>query len=295
VSFGITVTACGFWYAKNLVRFGNPFWPFYFGHRTMDDQTYSNFVRGIHAYGPRTLHRFLEVPWRLAADQAVVPFAALSVVVLALAVRRARPFAAYAVVFTAYWFWLASHQVRFLLSGAAVATIAVTIALASGGRGLRLALAAAAVAAVVVAQTEVHPFSANAAGGALTAQLGSPKSGYAVGLWSRDAYFHRYAGCEADAVAYLDARPALSPVLVPQTTLAPWFAHTTRFGKLPLATAEPRAALAALRAGGYRSVLLRQGDPQHLATTDSSTAAVRARSTRIWVKDGCTILRIGRH
>src|SRR5206468_2555487 len=143
-----------------------------------------------------------------------------SVVVLALAVRRARPFAAYAVVFVAYWFWLASHQVRFLLSGGVVAIIAVTVALAAGGRSLRLALAAAAVAAVVVAQTEVHPFSASAAAGAVMAQLGSPKSGYAVGLLSRDAYFRRYVGCEADAVAYLDARPALSPVLVPQTVLA---------------------------------------------------------------------------
>jgi hypothetical protein len=292
VSAGIVLVAGGFWYLKNLIRFGNPFWPFYLGHRTMDDRTYEDFVNGIHAFGPRTITAFLEVPWRLATDAAVVPFVALSVVVLAIAVRPARLPALFAVAFSAYWFWLASHQVRFLLSGVVVAILAVVIATAAGGRRERALLAFAAVAAIAVVQVKLHPFSASAAGGAVLRQLGSPKADYALGLESRAAYLRKYAGCQADAVAYLDEHPSLSPVLVRQTALAPWFAQRTTFGKLPADAGEPARALRELRAGGFHSALTREGEPATFASGDAASAAIRARLLPIWRHDGCTVFRV---
>ena len=291
-SAGVALVAGGFWYAKNLIRFGNPFWPFYLGHRSMDDRTYTDFVNGIHAFGPRTLNAFVEVPWRLATDAAVVPFVALSVVVLAIAVAPARRPAVYAVAFTAYWFFVASHQVRFLLSGVVVAIVAVVIAAAMGGRVERAALALAAVAALVVVQVKLHPFSASAAGGAVLTQLGSPKAGYAVGVESRDAYLRKYAGCQAEAVAYLDAHPSLSPVLVRQTALAPWFARTTTFGKLPPDAGDPPRALQELRAGGFHAALTRDGEPATFASTDVASSAVRHRLHAIWRSGGCTIFAV---
>jgi hypothetical protein len=258
----------------------------------MDDRTYTDFVAGIHAFGPRTFGAFLEVPWRFATDASVIPFVALSVVVLAIAVRPARWPAVYALAFTTYWFWIASHQVRFLLSGVVVAIVAVVVAAAAGGRLERGALALAAVVAVLVVQVKMHPFSASAARSAVLAHLGSPKADYALGLESRDAYLRKYAGCQADAVAYLDEHPSLSPVLVRQTSLAPWFARRTTFGKLPADAGDPPRALDALRAGGFHAALTREGEPASFASTDVASSAVRNRLHAVWRSGGCTIFRI---
>jgi hypothetical protein len=292
VSVGVALATCAFWYAKNLIRFHNPFWPFYFGHRGLDDGTYNAFLAGVHAFGPRTPVAFLEVPWRLASDQLVVPFLALSLVVLALLARPARGLAIYALVFVTYWFWIATHQVRFILSGVVAAIIAVVVALAVGGRALRVAFAVAAVVAVVVAQARVHPFSLSATGTAVAAQFGSPKAKVALGLESRESYFRRYVGCEADAVTYLDAHPGLSPVLLRQTALAPWFARTTRFGKLPLDTTSPARAARALKAGGFRSALVRDSEPGTFATGAYPSTAVERVLRPLWREGDCAILRV---
>jgi Dolichyl-phosphate-mannose-protein mannosyltransferase len=289
---GITLVTSAFWYVKNLIRFGNPVWPFYLGHRGVDDSTYTAFISGVHAFGPRTLHAFLEVPWRLSGDASLVPFLALSLVVLALVPRPSRALAGFALVFASYWFWLATHQVRFLLTGVAASIIAVVVALAAGGRALRVAFAVAAIAAIVVAQTRIHPFSIAGVPGALAAELGSPKAQYAVGLESRSAYLRRYFGCEADAVSFLAARPALSPVLMRQTALEPWFGGAVQFGKLPLGAVTPARAARALQAGGFKSALVRASEPGTFATGEGPSVAVDRRLRRIWHEGDCTIFRV---
>lgn len=294
VTAALTVAVSVFWYGKNLIRFGNPLWPFYFGHRSLDNSTYTAFINGVHAFGPRTPHAFLEVPWRLASDASIVPFLAVSLVVFALLAKPARAPAAYALVFVTYWFWIATHQVRFLLTGVVASILAVVIAVASGGRWLRVTFAAAAVVAVGVVQTHLHPFSISSAGGALAAQVGSPKARYALGLDSRAVYLRRYFGCEADAVTYLDAHPALSPVLMRQTALVPWFGRTTRFGKLPLSAVTPGRAVRALDDEGFRAVLVRASEPGTLATGSFPSSAVERRLRPLWRQGDCAILRVAR-
>jgi hypothetical protein len=293
VSAGVELVICAFWYVKNLIRFGNPFWPFYFGHQPLDDQTYSNFIAGVHAFGAQTIQTFLEVPWRFANDASIVPFVALSVVVVALALRLTRWPAVYVLALVTYWFWIESHQVRFLLSGVVVAIVAVVIAAAAGGRVERAALAIAALAAVVVVQANLRPFSPRTVSGAVLSWLGSPKAGYALGLDSRAAFFRRYTGCQAEAVAYLDLHPSLSPVLVRQTSLAPWFARRTTFGKLPDDAGTPARALSELRAGGFHAALTREDEPASFASTDAASTAIRGRLRPIWRHDGCTIFAVG--
>jgi hypothetical protein len=292
ISLGVTIVTCVFWYGKNLIRFGNPTWPFYFGHHTLDEHTYTDFVNGVHVFGPRTVHAFLEVPWRLASDASVIPFLALSIVVLALLVRQARAIAAYGLLYVTYWFWIATHQVRFLLTAVAAAILAVTIALAAGRRSLRVGFAVAALVAVALVQTHLHSFSIAGARAALAAQFGSPKAQYALGLESRRTFLRRYVGCEADAVAYLDARRDLSPVLVRQTALEPWFARTTRFGKLPLGATTADRAARALRAGAFRAAFVRDSEPGTFATGAAASRVVDRRLRPVWRAGDCTIFRI---
>ena len=56
-----------FWYAKNLILFGNPVWPFYLGHRGMPDAEYLQLVYDnlAHFTFPRTLINYLLTPYRL--------------------------------------------------------------------------------------------------------------------------------------------------------------------------------------------------------------------------------------
>ena len=220
--------------------------------------------------------------WRLASDASIVPFLALSLVVFALLAKPARALAAYALVFVTYWFWIATHQVRFLLTGVVASIVAVVIAVASGGRWLRVTFAAAAVVAVGVAQTHLHPFSISSAGGALAAQVGSPKARYALGLDSRAVYLRRYFGCEADAVTYLDAHPALSPVLMRRRRSYRGSGGRHASGSFRSAPSTPGRAVRALDDEGFRAVLVRASEPGTLATGSFPSSAVERRLRPLW-------------
>jgi hypothetical protein len=293
---GLALAACVFWYGKNLLRLGNPVFPFALGHRGVSDATYTYFLDSVRTFGRRTVRAFLEVPWRFATDGEAVAFVAFYLAPLSLVARVPRAAAglllAYAALYTTYWFWLASHQTRFLLSAVAVAIVlaAAAVTRARGAAGLA-AVAVVAVAAIAVAQAREASFAAGDVPDALAAWFGNPKARYALGLDSRTAYLTRYFGCEVDAVNLLAARRLRGAVGLDELSPPAYFATANRFEPLHVTATTPTAARAQLRRDGFRFALARD-EPVTQLSSNAAAGPLLAAARPFWQRDGCTLYRL---
>jgi hypothetical protein len=292
---GITVTGCGYWYTKNLIRFGNPVFPFAFGHPGVTDATYRYFVDTVHAFGPRTVRAFLEVPSRFAADASATAYLGFGLAPLALLTRgpwrAAALLLAYVVAYTTYWFWLGSHQTRFLMSAVVIAIVlgAAAMGAARGRAGLA---AAAILAASLVTFAHVHGrhFDRDLRG-AVSTWLLAQKSRYAIGLESRNAYLHHYFGCQVDAVDMLAQRHLRGAVGLWELAPPPDYPRENRLLPLHVTATTPAGARAQLRAEGFRFVL----GPGDSAVGLSSNPAARpllAAARPFWHLGDCTVFRL---
>jgi hypothetical protein len=209
--FATVVVGTGFWYGKNAVRYGNPFYPLYFGHPGVSDVAYRGLIDAIQQFGPRTLHDFVRIPHRYARLTDLTVFLSFYLAPFALLVGRStaivRLLFAWFVLYSTYWFFLATHQTRFLMSAVVTAAILLAITLVQLRALLpRLALVAAAVAAIVLTNTHiVDPTRANL-GYATKAKLRWSTWRYALGLESKTDYLQPYFGCHLTAMHYLEQR-----------------------------------------------------------------------------------------
>jgi hypothetical protein len=295
---GLALAACVFWYGKNLVRLGNPVFPFAFGHPGVSDATYTYFLDSVRTFGPRTLRAFLEVPWQFATVGEVVAFLAFYLSPLSLVARVPRVAAAlllaYAALYTTYWFWLASHQTRFLLSAVAVAIVlaAAAVTRARGAAGYA-AVAVVAVAAIAVAQARVASFVVADVPDAVAAWFGDPKARYALGLDSRTAYLRRYFGCEVDAVDALASRHLTGAVGLEELSPPAYFATANHVEPFHVTATTPAAARAQLRGEGFRFALARD-EPVTALSSNAAARPVLAAARPVWRRDGCTLYRLPR-
>jgi hypothetical protein len=285
----------GFWYLKNLVRFGNPVYPLYLGHEGIPADTYRYFLGRVEQFGPRTARGFVRVPWRFAQLADLPSFLALQLAPLALLVRRARTASAlllgYAVAYALYWYWFGSHQVRFLEPAVVVALLLVAVAVAAGGARTRIALVLLAVAAVGLAQARTHGFSASQAPAVVRSWFGDPKARFALGLDSRATYFRRYFGCEVDALRFLDARGERGAVGVLVGDRGGYY--TDRFVPLASTARTPAAAARELRAAEIRFLLARGGARPAALSTNPPLRTVLAHEARpLWQSDDCALFRL---
>jgi hypothetical protein len=266
-------------------------YPLYFGHRGVDEGSYKHFLADVQQFGPRTAYGFVTAPSRYANLVAVVAFVSAYVAPLALFVRRFRVevgiMLAYALWYFAYWYWLGTHQLRFLAPATTVAIVLAAIALTR--RATLVAAVVVAAVAVGVAEARLHSFGADQIRPAAEAAVGAPKSGYALGLESRRAFLRHYFGCEYDAVAWLERRRADGAVVIAEGSLAPWFARRNEFR--PLVTSAPtRAGVARdLRAQGFRWIFTLAGT-SHMSS-DPVADALLARARPVWSGAGCALAR----
>lgn len=129
--------------------------PFLFGHEGISQQTYEELLAAIRQFGPRTPDAFLRLPQRFATLAGATAFLAFCLLPFSVAIRRTRLFVAilalYVLAYAAYWFFLASHQERFLSPALIAGVVLASIVLTTVALPLRLAAAATAVAIFVVA------------------------------------------------------------------------------------------------------------------------------------------------
>jgi hypothetical protein len=291
----ITLTACGYWYGKSLVRFGNPVFPFAFGHPGVTDATYAYFVSTVHAFGPRTMHAFAAIPSRFASDASATAYLGLVFAPLALLARGPWRAAAlllvYVAAYTTYWFWLGSHQTRFLMSAVVIAIVlgAVAAGAARGVAGLAL-VATVAAASVAFAHLHGRHFDRDVRG-AISTWLDTTKSRYALGLESRSAYLHHYFGCQVDAVDFLARRHLEGAVGLWELAPPPDYPRHNRLEPLHVTATTPAAVRVQLREEGFEFLL---GSGSSAAGLSSNPAArpILAAARPFWHEGDCTLFNL---
>jgi hypothetical protein len=291
----VAVAGCGYWYVKNLVRFGNPVFPFALGHPGVTDATYRYFVGTVHAYKPRSLTKFLDVPSEFASDPGVTAYLALVLAPLALLARgpwrAAALLLAYVATYTTWWYWFGSSQTRFLMSA-----VLIAIVLGAAAIGAARGLAGVAVAAVVAggfatsAKLLHNSFDRNLHEVAAT-WLQTQKSRYALGLESTSEYLHHYFGCQVDAVDDLARRNLRGAVGLWELAPPPDYPRHNLLTPLHITATTPAAVRTQLRDEGFRYVM---GVGNSAVGLSSNPAAqpVLAAARPFWHHGDCTLFRL---
>jgi hypothetical protein len=291
----IALVACGYWYGKNLVRFGNPLYPFAFGHPGITDALYKGWLLSVHQFGNRSARGFVETPTTFATTPTVALFLGFVLAPLALLARGSRKAAAlllvYVLVYTTYWYWYASSQTRFLTSAVVVAI--VLGAAAFGAARNRLALVgvvAVALAATLAQQASSHSFDTDAHG-ALRTWLDTFDARYTVGLRSRNDYLRRYFGCQVDAVNTLARRRLRGGVALWYLDPTIYYARENRLR--PIHVDGPTAAdvRAQLRREGFRYALT-QGRLLDQLSPYPAVQQALSDARPFWQYQDCTLYRL---
>jgi hypothetical protein len=289
------LAGCVYWYGKNLVRFGNPVFPFALGHPGVSDATYRYFVQTAQDFGHRTATGFARIPLRFASDASATVFLGFALSPFALAARGPRRAAAfllaYVVAYSACWYWLESSQTRFLMSAALAATVlgAVALGAARGARGL-VVVSAASIALIAAAQLDTNGFNLHVRDAARS-WLGTQKAAYAVGLESTHHYLERYFGCQVDAVDTLAAKRLAGNVALWDLSPPPDYPRRNRLEPMNVTATTPAGVAAQLRARGIRFALA-QGQPVEELSTNPAARPLLRRAVPFWRRGDCTLYRL---
>jgi hypothetical protein len=275
VATSVAIAVCGFWYAKNAVRHGNPVYPLVLGHRGVSDEEYRSLVAALQHFGPRTIDAFVHLPARFSRPLELPTFFLFFAAPAAILVRRRGPMAAalaaYFALYVAYWFFLASHQRRFLLPAFFAGSIAVAIVAFAGGPATR----SIALVSATLGLFALHPASTltrRALVEDVKAKLSVSSLSYAAGQTTRDAFLADRFGCQYRVVRYLP-RHDLDGRVVDNWTrwfgynLAPYTAN--QFAPLPpdLLRVNTSRAKQALTRHGFRYLYVRTWDKRQFALT----------------------------
>jgi hypothetical protein len=296
---GIVLVACGYWYGKNLVRFGNPLYPFAFGHPGITDALYQGWLASIHHFGspkwPRTLTGFLDTPSHFDQTASVAPFGAFAAAPFSLAARGSRRAAAfliaYALAYATYWYWLGSSQTRFLMSAIVVAIILAAVAVGAA-RG-PLWIGAVAVAALALAYSDHdrhHSFGFDVRGMAAT-WLDTSQARYALGFESASQYLHRYFGCQVDAVDLLARHRLRGGVALWYLAPTMVYPRANRVAPIHVDGATAASVRFELRRQDLRYALT-QGNTLRQLSPYPAVQRVLSESQPLWRYQACTLYRL---
>lgn len=309
----IPIVVAGFWYAKNAARYGNPFYPLYLGHTGVSQAEYQSLLDAIQQFGPRTLHAFVRIPLRFGVLGGLPLFLGWYMFPFVALVGRARRglllLAAFVPLYTTYWFFLGTHQTRFLANAEAVVVILFAVVLLRlDSFPLRVAIAAIAVTAIQLGSPHMldgsHGWHAT-----IGQKVWSPDWDYAFGRQSRTAYLESSFGCEYGAVSY--AQTHLNGVVMDNWTQWHDSILSIYTSRVPFVTLSPEPDIPArtqLRRADMHYAYVREGTKQRFGEETKAqpgtieAAYYRARypveqralrdATVIWHEGDCRIYRL---
>lgn len=195
----LVILFSGFWYLKNLLLYKNPFYPLYFGHQGVDEATYQSLITAIQQFGPKTIENFLSIPKRYFSLVNLPVFFSLYLAPLSLLIRIGRSFHSrlflYFLFYIFYWFFIATHQTRFLMPAILVAMILTAIFL----RNILKHPTAAIIIVIIGAVITLNIFTSFLKTSILQSTVQwyiVDKIKYGLGMESKSDVLNRNIGCQ---------------------------------------------------------------------------------------------------
>jgi hypothetical protein len=308
---GLVVVIAGYWYVENLVMFGNPTYPLLFGHKGIDQATYESLVGAIQQFGSRTTWDFLALPARFAYPQGALTFIAIAAAPLSVLVRTHRLFIAvllsYWIWYMAYWFFAASHQLRFFMPAAIVAMILVAVAAVQLPREVLPALAVLAYVVSFVAYPQIGRTVVLELPEVVKAKIHASRLKYPLGLESQDEFLTRQFGCRYELIRRLDHLGASGNVVDNWSQYDLPIAHyirDNRFVPFTSASRDPSEIMSELRRAGLKFLYVRPQTKRGVAENpdpfvkayregrDTVEEIILRHSERLMVVGDCFLYRL---
>lgn len=224
----------GFWYIKNLFMHKNPFYPLYFGHEGYSDEQYKSLVNAIHEFGDKTFLNFFNITKRYLTTNSFFIFASLYLSPIILFFKKDKFFktlSVYVLLFSFYWFFIATHQIRFL-APALVCSLIILSHLIFKIQEKVLIKSGLAISIIFVV------FNSLFLKGDLVStwnnfwntKLHVRERQYALGNISESEFLHRQFGCQYDVVSYLKENNITDRVV---DNWSVWHAPSVSFYAIP--------------------------------------------------------------
>ena len=195
----------GFWYVKNMLLFGNPFYPLYFGHPGVTDAEYRGLLDAIQEFKPKTWASFVSLMDYFRETARSPVFIAMTISPLALFGRKKRGFATalflYFVLYVLYWFFLGTHQLRFFAPAALAALILAAIFLSRIPAKLMLV----GLAVLTFVMYRMPYFDQSVGSYFWGTKFHLTERQYALGHLTQDEFMYRWYGCYYSTIRYLDS------------------------------------------------------------------------------------------
>lgn len=239
----------GFWYAKNFILYGNPTYPLLFGHEGYGEAEYASLVAAIQDFVvPRTVLNYVLIPvtFYLAWMKSDYPLLSLSynpqylVVLFSLvtlpwlmAIKKYRLLVSillgYMAAFSLYWFFVATHQERFLDTATIVLILLAVIAITQLKRYWKIVPIMLLVVATVgiAVRFDIRHYLFHVVDASVAQRwLRKNEIYYLIGRIDKATYLESHFGCGVVALNYLDANDPQANVLDNWTK---WHDHQFKF------------------------------------------------------------------
>ena len=217
----------GYWYIKNWIIFGNPFYPMYFGHSGVSEESYTGLMNAIWQWEPKTLTTFMNKLKRWLTYSGSTTYVSIWLAPFVMLINIKDKFlltlTGFYLLFIPYWFFFATHQTRFLLTGLVVASILTGILISK----IPTRVIVIGLLLLIVMSLKVRPYEErNLFQHYLWMKLQAVERQYALGNLTEQEYLSREFGCQYDVVKYLEDNKLEGKVIDNWTR---WFGPSTKY------------------------------------------------------------------
>jgi hypothetical protein len=221
----------GFWYIKNLIILENPFYPLYFGHRGYDEAQFKSLVDAIHEFGPKTFAYFFKSTIHFLTTNGFFVFISIYIFPTILFIRNGNKFKytlfLYVLTYTLYWFFFATHQIRFLSTALVVSIIILSIITSKIKYRYFVVIAAIVMSIALYYSNFVRHIDFGAVwNGFWNTKFHYVERQYGLGNISEREYLKRQFGCQYSVIKYLEDNNLKGSVI---DNWSVWFAPSVSF------------------------------------------------------------------